>query len=144
MGMAMKTNGVAIERHGSGEPLLLIHGTGGSRLVWRSVVDLLTPHREVLLVDLPGHAESDPPPDGVPHTPIGYAPLLAGVLDEIGFDMAHVAGNSVGGWTALELAKLGRARSVVALAPAGMWAKHDPWRCTAQLASQYRMGRLFA
>ncbi len=33
---------------------------------------------------------------------------------------------------------------MVAIAPAGMWAKHDPWRCTLQLAGQYRMGRAFA
>jgi pimeloyl-ACP methyl ester carboxylesterase len=50
----------------------------------------------------------------------------------------------VGGWTGLELAKLGRARSVVAIAPAGLWAKRDPWRCTVRLSSQYRLGRVFA
>lgn len=142
--MTTKARGVVLERHGSGEPLLLIHGTGGSRLVWRPVVDLLSPHREVLLVDLPGHGESDPPPDGVPHTPIGYAPLLAGVLDDIGVDAAHVAGNSVGGWTALQVAKLGRARSVVALAPAGLWPTHSPWSSVAQLWTQHKLGRAFA
>src|SRR5918994_6945243 len=56
---------------------------------------------------------------------------------------ADAAGSSVGCWTALELAKLGRARSV-AIAPAGLWPKRDPWRCTLQLSSQYRLGRLFA
>jgi pimeloyl-ACP methyl ester carboxylesterase len=80
----------------------------------------------------------------VPHTPIGYARVLAALLDELGIAGAHVAGNSVGGWTALELAKLARARSVVALAPAGLWPKRDPWRCSLQLSGQYRLGRLFA
>jgi pimeloyl-ACP methyl ester carboxylesterase len=80
----------------------------------------------------------------VPHTPIGYAQVLARMLDELGIESAHAAGNSVGGWTALELAKLSRARSVVALAPAGLWRKRDPWRCTAQLWSQHKLGRLFA
>lgn len=136
--------GVVLERHGSGDPLLLIHGTGGSRAVWRPVVDLLSPHREVLLIDLPGHGESDPPPEGVPHTPIGYAAILAGALDEIGIDAAHAAGNSVGGWTALELAKLGRARSVVALAPAGLWPVHSPWSSIAKLWTQNKLGRVFA
>jgi pimeloyl-ACP methyl ester carboxylesterase len=97
-----------------------------------------------VLVDLPAHGESDPPPAGIPHTPIGYARVLADMLDGLGLGSAHAAGNSVGGWTALELAKLGRARSVVAIAPAGLWAKRDPWRCTLQLSSQYRLGRLFA
>lgn len=142
--MKSKAGGVTFERLGSGEPLLLIHGTGGSRAHWRPVVDLLRGQRELLLVDLPGHGASDPPPDGVPHTPIGYASMLADVLDELNVGSAHTAGNSVGGWTALELAKLERARSVVAIGPAGLWPKRDPWRCTMQLRSQYRLGRLFA
>jgi pimeloyl-ACP methyl ester carboxylesterase len=142
--MSEEAMGVAFERRGDGEPLLLIHGTGGSRFHWQPVIELLAPHRELLLVDLPGHGESSPPPSEVPHTPVGYARVLAEFLDNLGLETAHACGNSVGGWTALEMAKLGRARSVVAIAPAGLWAKHDPWRCTVQLASQYRMGRLFA
>jgi pimeloyl-ACP methyl ester carboxylesterase len=141
---AQRIRGIAVERHGTGEPLLLVHGTGGSRSHWTPLLDLLTEQREVLLVDLPGHGESDPPPAGVPHTPIAYAELLAELLDEIGIQSAHAAGNSAGGWAALELAKLGRARSVVAIAPAGLWRKHDPWRCSFQLWSQYRLGRMFA
>ncbi len=136
--------GVALERRGEGAPLLLIHGTGGSRAHWKPLVERLAAERELLLVDLPGHGESPPPADSTPHTPIGYAQVLARLLDELGIDSAHAAGNSVGGWTALELAKLGRARSVVALAPAGLWPKRDPWRCSAQLWSQHKMGRLFA
>jgi pimeloyl-ACP methyl ester carboxylesterase len=139
-----KLSGVAFELRGAGEPLFLIHGTGGSRSSWRPVVDLLAQHRELLLIDLPGHGESDPPPAGVPHSPIGYAQVLAQFLDELGMDSAHAAGNSVGGWTALELAKLGRASSVVALAPAGLWRRRDPWRCVFQLWSQHKLGRLSA
>ena len=75
-----KVNGVSIERVGSGEPLLLIHGTGGTRFHWTPVVGPLAEQRELLLVDLPGHGESAPPPAGVPHTPIGYAAILADTL----------------------------------------------------------------
>jgi pimeloyl-ACP methyl ester carboxylesterase len=135
---------VAYDRRGTGEPLLLLHGTGGSRAHWRPVVDLLAAHRDLLLVDLPGRGASGPPPAGIPHTPIGYAQVLARLLDELDITAAHAAGNSAGGWTALELAKLGRARSVVALAPAGLWARRDPWRCVAQLRGQHRLGRTFA
>jgi pimeloyl-ACP methyl ester carboxylesterase len=46
-------------------------------------------------------------------------------MDEAGFETAHVVGNSLGGYLALQLAARGRARSVVALAPAGGWAEGD-------------------
>jgi len=46
-------------------------------------------------------------------------------MDEAGFETAHVVGNSLGGFVALQVAARGRARSVVALAPAGGWAEDD-------------------
>jgi pimeloyl-ACP methyl ester carboxylesterase len=46
-------------------------------------------------------------------------------MDEAGFETAHLAGNSLGGYLALQIAARGRARSVVALAPAGGWAEGD-------------------
>ena len=138
-----KQAGLAYDRAGEGEPLLLLHGTGGSRRHWKPLWSLLTPQRDVLAVDLPGHGESDPPPDD-DHTPIGYAKVVASLLDVLGIGQAHVAGVSVGGWTALELAKLGRARSVVAIGPAGLWPRRDPWSCTARLWGTYRIGRLIA
>jgi len=136
--------GIRFDRLGTGEPLLLLHGTGGSRAHWRPLVDLLGGQRELLLVDLPGHGESDPPPPRSPHTPAGYAAVLEQLLDELGIDRPHLAGNSVGGWTALELAKRGRARSVVAIGPAGLWRRNDPWRCVFQLWAQHKLGRAFA
>ena len=46
-------------------------------------------------------------------------------MDEAGFETAHLVGNSLGGYVALQLAARGRARAVVALAPAGGWARGD-------------------
>jgi pimeloyl-ACP methyl ester carboxylesterase len=106
------------------------------------VIDELSGHHDVLAVDLPGHGESDAPPAHGDHSPVGYAARLADFLDGLGIAGAHVAGNSVGGWTALELAKLGRARSVTAIAPAGLWARQDPWRCVIKLWGNYNLGRL--
>ncbi len=48
--------------------------------------------------------------------------FLERVLDDAGFERAHVVGNSLGGYLALKLAERGRAETVVALAPAGGWA----------------------
>ena len=55
-------------------------------------------------------------------------------LDEAGIELAAVVGNSLGGYVALELAARGRARGVVAFAPAGGWAPGDEsWRDTLAL-----------
>jgi pimeloyl-ACP methyl ester carboxylesterase len=110
-------------------------------LKWAPVQPKLVGHHRLIAVDLLGHGDSDPPPDGN-HTPLGYAATLARFLDQLGIHAAHIAGVSVGGWTALEMAKLGRARSIVAIAPAGLWSRRDPWRCTLKLWGMYRLGRL--
>jgi pimeloyl-ACP methyl ester carboxylesterase len=114
------------ERCGSGDALLLIHGTGGHWQLWLPVLDRLAQERDVIAVDLPGHGRSAPTgPDVLPDPP-GFARILGTFLDDLGLDRVHVAGNSAGGWTALEMAKLGRARSVTALSPGGLWRKHAP------------------
>jgi pimeloyl-ACP methyl ester carboxylesterase len=65
------------------------------------------------------------------------------LLDDLRFDTAHLAGNSMGGWVALELARRGRARSVCAFSPAGCWPKaQDSNRPAAALRSAMRQTRL--
>jgi pimeloyl-ACP methyl ester carboxylesterase len=108
--------------------------------MWKPVIDRLSRERDVIAVDLPGHGASPLPPAGIPPTPSGYAQILAGFLHDLGFDSAHVAGISVGGWTALELGKMGRARSVVALSPAGLWRKQDPRAAVLKLWLGHRVG----
>jgi pimeloyl-ACP methyl ester carboxylesterase len=94
---------------------VLLHGFGESWRSWELVLPTLMRRFDVLALTLPGHA-GGPPLDG---------PLADGVeraLDHAGIGLAHLAGNSLGGYVALQLAARGRARSVVALAPAGGWA----------------------
>jgi pimeloyl-ACP methyl ester carboxylesterase len=110
-------------RKGNGEPLLLIHPLGGELVVWEPVLDLLAAERDAIAVDLPGFGGSPAFANGAPPTPQALAASLAAFLDELRIERAHLAGNSLGGWVALELAKLGRARSVVTLSAAGFWAQ---------------------
>jgi pimeloyl-ACP methyl ester carboxylesterase len=113
--------GLAYTRTGSGPPLVLFHGLGHRRQAWDAVVDRLAPHREVIAVDLPGHGES-PPLDMAGRTVLEVMSQgVIGVLDELGLERPHVAGNSLGGMIALEAAVFGRAASVTALSPAGFW-----------------------
>ena len=47
-------------------------------------------------------------------------------LDDLGWDTAHIVGNSLGGWVAFELERRGRARTLTAIAPAGGWHRWSP------------------
>jgi pimeloyl-ACP methyl ester carboxylesterase len=113
---------LAYERAGSGPPLVLMHGVGHRRQAWGAVIDRLTPHREVITVDLPGHGESPPLELAGRDAADALEDELAGTFGQLGLDRPHVAGNSLGGRLALEAAVRGRAATVTALSPAGFWS----------------------
>ncbi|WP_207008164.1 alpha/beta fold hydrolase [Nocardioides aromaticivorans] len=107
-------------RGGSGPPLVLLHGLFMSWHAWQPVLAGLQAHHEVLAPTLAGHRGGPAWPAGR----IGIGPLVEAVeerMDAAGWERAHVVGNSLGGWLALELARRGRASSVVAFSPAGTW-----------------------
>ncbi len=106
-------------REGGGEPLLLIHGLGLSWRSWKPVLPILTREHDVIAVDLPGFGSAPPLRHSAP-TITALADALEAELDHASLGAVHVAGNSVGGWVALELARRGRATSVVALSPSGL------------------------
>jgi pimeloyl-ACP methyl ester carboxylesterase len=110
-------------RRGSGEPLVLIHPLGAELVVWDPVIDRLSRDRDVIAVDLPGFGQSPGLLNGHAPTPQVLAGTVASLLDDLGVARAHVAGNSLGGWVALELAKAGRAMSVAGLCTAGLWSR---------------------
>jgi pimeloyl-ACP methyl ester carboxylesterase len=105
------------------EPLLLIHGLGGSRNIWEPVIDLLEPEREAIAIDMPGFGAAAPLPEGVEPTAANLARALHEQCAKRGIERPHVAGNSLGGWVALEMGRFGWAASVTALSPAGLWSR---------------------
>jgi len=141
---------IAHTRRGSGPPLVLIHALGADRHMWDPVLDRLAAERDVIAVDLPGFGESPPLVDLIRRhdapswrddtlvadgraTPAALSRAVHAHLLAIGVERPHVAGNSLGGWVALELARAGRGRSVTAIAPAGLWAQPlMPKRSTAR------------
>ncbi|WP_375496944.1 alpha/beta fold hydrolase [uncultured Jatrophihabitans sp.] len=127
---------LASERHGSGEPLVLVHGVTHRRQAWYPVLDRLTDQREVILVDLPGHGES---PDldlrGRSVDDTLRAEFQAFLADQ-GLERPHVAGNSLGGLIALSAGAEGDARSVTALSPAGFWENTRQFGYTRQIFEQ--------
>jgi pimeloyl-ACP methyl ester carboxylesterase len=109
---------LSLTRSGEGEPLLLLHGWGSSRRDFTAVLPALTERFEVLNMDLPGAGRS-------PHlierpTVAAITDAVEQTLDAEDVGRVHVLGNSLGARIALELARRGRARSVVSIAPSGM------------------------
>jgi pimeloyl-ACP methyl ester carboxylesterase len=124
---------LAYERHGSGDPLVLVHGITHRRQAWYPVLDELAEQREVILVDLPGHGESPAlVTEGRPVEDVMREQFKQFLVDQQ-LDRPHVAGNSLGGLVALVAGAEGDARSVTCLSPAGFWGNNAQFAPTKQL-----------
>jgi pimeloyl-ACP methyl ester carboxylesterase len=103
--------------------MVCLHGFTDTWRTWELVLPSLEAHHDVLAPTLAGHA-GGPPFNGE----VSARAILDAVeraMDEAGFETAHIVGNSLGGYIALRLAERGRARTVVAVAPAGGWIELD-------------------
>jgi pimeloyl-ACP methyl ester carboxylesterase len=117
-------------RTGSGPPLLLLHGLGSCKEMWRPVIPLLADRRDVIAVDLPGFGESPPGPTTVD----GLTEAVAAFADELGLERPHVAGNSMGGGIAFALGARDRVASVCAISPIGFANEREGMYARALLA----------
>jgi pimeloyl-ACP methyl ester carboxylesterase len=127
----------ASHRGGRGSPLVCLHGFTGTWRVWELVLPVLERHHDVLAPTLLGHA-GGPPLEGAVTAAL-LPDAVEQAMDDAGFATAHIVGNSIGGLVALQLAARGRARSVVALAPAGGWAiGDDSYKETARLFATFQ------
>jgi pimeloyl-ACP methyl ester carboxylesterase len=118
----------------SREPLVLLHGLSMSARAWHRVRPLLEDGFDVVTPTALGHCGGRP----ATQRPARIAHVVDDAertLDDLGLETAHLAGNSMGGWVALELARRGRARTVTALSPAGTWdaSSREHRRTRAQL-----------
>jgi pimeloyl-ACP methyl ester carboxylesterase len=108
-------------REGTGPPLVLLHGVGHHWQAWRPVIDLLAGEFEVIACDTPGFGRSSQLPASIEPTIAAYVDAFEWFFVELGLERPHVAGNSMGGAIALELARRRAVRSATALSPAGFW-----------------------
>jgi pimeloyl-ACP methyl ester carboxylesterase len=128
-------------RQGEGSPLILLHSLGGSLVQWSPVIDLLAAEREVVAVDMPGFGDSPSLPDEIEPSAANLATAVLDFADSLGLDgTPDAAGISLGAWTSIECARQGRARSVVALCPAGFW-REEPGEGDPAAARARRIGR---
>ncbi len=110
---------IAIDETGQGPPLVLLHGVGANRAVWRRVTQALAEDRHVIAPDLPGFGESAPAANGFDLDTAAAA--LAGPLAERAGGPFDLLGNSLGGAVAVRLAvaRPDLVRRLVLSAPAG-------------------------
>jgi pimeloyl-ACP methyl ester carboxylesterase len=87
---------------GEGDPVLLLHGLGGSKITWLPILAALGRDHRVVVPDLPGHGASSKPKTD--YSPRYYARVIKRFMDGLQMDRAVVIGNSMGGRIALELA----------------------------------------
>jgi pimeloyl-ACP methyl ester carboxylesterase len=131
---------IVYERRGAGSPLVLLHGIGHRWQAWEPVLDQLAAAHDVIAVDLPGFGLSPLAP-GREYTMPGAVAMAVEMFDALGLDHPHVAGNSLGGVLALELASQGVVSSATALAPAGFWTARDRAWALGVLTLLRRSGR---
>ena len=105
-------------REGTGTPLVLVHGIGATWQCWKPIIPALATRHDVIAVDLPGfggsvHLGVEKP--SLEH----FASSILELLDSLGVDRFHLAGNSLGGAVSAELLRSGRVLSFHGVSPAG-------------------------
>lgn len=90
------------EIHGEGAPLVFIHGLGSSTLDWEKQVEFFSKQFQTISIDLRGHGKSDKPPG--PYSVAQFASDTAKLIQFLSLPPVHVAGISMGGMVAFQLA----------------------------------------
>ena len=119
---------------GTGEPIVCLHGLGGTKASFLPTVAALADGYRVIALDLPGFGESDKPVAAAYDAP-WFARAVSGAIEELGVGCAHVAGNSMGGRIAIELGLIDPARvdRLVMLSPAMAWLRDRRWATLLRL-----------
>ena len=121
---------IAVARAGppDAEPVVMLHGLGGTKASFLPTVAALADTHRVHSIDLPGFGDSVKPLRAA-YDPRFFARAVCGFMDACGIERAHLIGNSMGGRVAFEVgfrnpARVGR---IVGLAPSLAWLRGRPW-----------------
>ncbi len=112
---------LAVERTGSGAPLVLLHGIATDRRIWSTVLTDLAHEHSVVTVDLPGFGGSEPVGEGFALSEVAEA-ILTGLGEQGVEEPFDLVGHSLGGGVAIQLAADHPASltSLTLVAPAGL------------------------
>jgi pimeloyl-ACP methyl ester carboxylesterase len=114
------------EEQGSGDPLLLIMGTGADHRFWAGQVPSYAEHYRTIVYDARGVGQSTVPSDPTTCSMAVMADDAAALLDALGIESAHVSGLSLGATVAEELC-LRHPERVRTAQLHGSWARSDEW-----------------
>jgi pimeloyl-ACP methyl ester carboxylesterase len=121
---------------GAGEPVLLLHGLGATKVSFLPTVAALAEDFRMIAVDLPGFGDSVKPLRAG-YDPKYFAKAMVALLDALEIERAHLVGNSMGGRVALEvgLRYPERVNRIGLLAPSLAWLRGRPWAPFLKLVS---------
>src|SRR3954454_9763138 len=99
-GEYVEINGLNLyyEIHGTGRPMILLHGGLGSGEMFAPILPLLADHHEVILPDLQGHGRTADIDRPIDHRLM--ADDIAALIDQLGLDKPDIVGYSLGGGAA--------------------------------------------
>jgi pimeloyl-ACP methyl ester carboxylesterase len=114
---------------GTGEPVVCLHGLGGTKASFLPTISALANTHRVISIDLPGFGDSEKPLTAAYDAPY-FARAVTGLLDALDIERAHVVGNSMGGRVAIEMGLLepDRVDRLVLLSPALAWLRDRRWK----------------
>jgi pimeloyl-ACP methyl ester carboxylesterase len=118
----LRVSGVPLRYYvrGAGKPIVLVHGLGGAATNWAEVASPLASRHRVIVVDLPGHADSPPLP--APATMAQFGDRVGAVIDHEALGPALLVGHSLGAVVVVRLAarRPAAVRGLVLAAGAGI------------------------
>ncbi len=135
------SSSINYHREGEGPPLVLLHGVGHHWQAWKPVIPLLAEEFDVIACDSPGFGRSAPLRAGIEPTIPAYVDAFEWFFAELGLERPHVAGNSMGGGIALELARRRAVSSASAFSPVGFWTAAERRFCQLSLGALATMPR---
>jgi haloacetate dehalogenase len=121
---------VRVRHGGEGPPLLLLHGSPQTHVMWHKIAPALARHFTVVVPDLRGYGDSDKPPTAADHAPYSKRAMAGdqvALMARLGFDRFFVAGHDRGGRVAYRLA-LDHPQRVLKLAVLDIIPTGEIWR----------------
>jgi pimeloyl-ACP methyl ester carboxylesterase len=119
---------ISVAEAGAGEPVLMIHGLGATKVSFLPTVAALANRFRTIAVDLPGFGDSVKPLRAA-YDAAYFARSMIALLDALDIERAHLVGNSMGGRVALEIGLRypERVQRMGLLAPSLAWLRDRPW-----------------